>query len=290
MMRGTGWATAAMLAAAAGWVAASPVAAQPPAQGAGPGGRPSIEVTGATHIEYDDASQQWVFRGARVAVVRGTTRLEAPEILYAERAREATLPRGGTVATPTLEVTADRLAMQLQTRHVTAEGSVSGRFTDQGESQDTWSTLTADRVVVDDRQDLKQIVASGQVVIVRGDRRLSGDQIVYNHLHRQGTVDGHAELRRGSSLLRAHHIFADLKARQARADDDVQLEHDDLRGSADHATYSEPEQTAVLQGNVVIQRGRDALTAERVTVLLDRHTVVADGHAQLVAYPGAGSP
>jgi lipopolysaccharide assembly outer membrane protein LptD (OstA) len=269
-------------------VPASPAAAQPTVPG--PAGRPSIEVTGATHIEYDDASQQWTFRGPRVVVVRGTTRVEAPEILYAERAREVTLPRGGTVATPTLEVTADRLAMQLQTRHVTADGHVSGRFSDEGESQNTWGTLTADRVVVDDRQDLKQIVAVGEVVIVRGDRRLSGDRIAYNHLTQQGTVDGHAELRRGSSRLRADHIFADLKAREARADDHVQLDHDDVRGSADHATYSEPEQTAVLQGNVAIQRRRDTLTADRVTVLLDRHTAVAEGHVQLVAYPEGGRP
>src|SRR5262245_38021981 len=79
-----------------------------PAAGAPPSpSPPPVEVTGATRIEYDDASQQWDFRGAPVIVSRGTTRVEAPVILYTERTREVTLPAGGLVATPTLEVRAD---------------------------------------------------------------------------------------------------------------------------------------------------------------------------------------
>lgn len=276
----------ALAAAAPGWLPGSASAAQ----SVTPAGRPPLEVTGATRVEYDDASQQWVFRGPRVIVVRGTTRVEASEILYNERSREVTLPQGGEVTTPTLQVTADRLATQLQARHVAADGHVSGQVADE-DGASPWSTFTADRVVVDDRQDLKRIVADGHVVIVKGDRRLSGDRIVYDQLAQQGTADGHAELVRGSDRLRADHVFADLRHREGRADDHVLLDQGDLHGSADHATYSEPAQTAVLFGNVVLLRGRDTLTAERATVLLDRHTAIAEGRVELVAYPdGDGGP
>jgi lipopolysaccharide export system protein LptA len=256
---------------------------------AAPLGRPALEVTGASRIEYDDASQEWVFRGPRVVVVRGTLRIEASEVRYAEKVHEVTLPGGGTVSTPTLEVTADRLMANLQIRHVTAEGRVAGRFSDEAVPK-TWGTFTAHRVEVDDRPEQRQFVATGQVVIMRDDRRLSGDRVVYDHRAQQGTVDGQAELARGSDRLRADHVFADLRRHEARADDHVLLDQDDIHGSADHATYNEPDQTAVLSGNVKILRGRDTLAADRATVLLGRHTAIAEGHVEMVAYPEGGTP
>ena len=67
------------------------------------------------------------------------------------------------------------------------------------------------------------------------------------------------------------------------------LDHDEIHGSADHATYNEPDETTVLVGNVKIIRGSDTLTADRATVLLGRHTVIAEGGVQVVASP-EGSP
>jgi lipopolysaccharide export system protein LptA len=248
-----------------------------------------LEVTGATRIEYDDSSRQWVFHGARVVVVRGTLRIEAAEIRYAERVREVTLPSRGTVSTPTLEVTADRLMANLQTRHITADGDVAGRFSDVEEPK-TWATISAHRVEADDRPEQRQLVATGQVVIVREDRRLSGDRVMYDGRTQQGTVDGQAELAQGADHLRADHVFADLRRHEARADDHVQLDHDEMHGSADHATYHEPDETAVLLGNVKIVRGGDTLTADRATVLLGRHTVIAEGRVQVVTSPEGGTP
>lgn len=266
-----------------------PASAQSSAPRAAPPGRPPLEITGATRIEYDDTAHRWVFLGPRVVVVRGTTRVEAPEMHYAERTREITLPSGGRVATPTLEVTGDRLVTNLQSRHITADGHVSGRFADEDppSPQTIWGTFRAGQVVADDRQDLKQVAATGEVVIVRGNRLLRGDHVVYNHLTREGTVDGRAELVQGSNRLRADHVFADLRQGEARADGHVLLDRNNLHGSADHATYSDPAQAAVLHGNVVLVRGSDTLTAERATIYLDRDTAIAEGAVRLVAYPGS---
>jgi lipopolysaccharide export system protein LptA len=268
----------------------------PAAGAAAPPSAPPVEVTGATRIEYDDASQQWNFRGAPVIVSRGATRIEASVILYAERTREVTLPAGGLVATPTLEVRANRIATNLASRHLTAEGHVTGRFTDENGSSPAptappeWGTFAADRVELDDSAARKQIVATGQVVVVRGDRRLSGDRIVYNHVTRQGIIDGHADVARGADRLQADYVLADLGRNTAEANGHVLLDHGEVHGSADRATYSEPEQRAVLSGHVKLLQGGDTLTADLATVLLDRDTAIAEGNVELVAYPEGGSP
>jgi lipopolysaccharide export system protein LptA len=265
-----------------------------PAAGAAPPVPSALDVTGATRIEYDDAGQQWSFYGAPVIVVsRGTTRIEAPVILYGERTRQVTLPAGGVVATPTLEVHAERIATNLGSRHLIAEGRVAGRFTDEDGSPAAareWGTFAAERVVLDDSAALRQIVATGTVVVVKGDRRLGGDHVVYNHGTRKGSVDGHAEMTRGSDRLRADQILADLGRSTAEANGHVLLDHGSLHGSADRATYSEPEQRAILFGHVTVLRGRDTLTADLATVQLDQDTAVAEGHVELVAYPDGGSP
>ncbi|TMI80370.1 MAG: hypothetical protein E6H04_08745 [Bacillati bacterium ANGP1] len=274
----TAGAAALCVAAGLGWSLGSraTAAAPPPPQGApGPVPRVPLEVTGATRIEYDDATKRWTFSGARVVVVRGTLRVEAPEIGYSERAREIVLPRGGTVRTPTLEVGADRLAALLDTRHVTAEGHVVGRFAGDGEpggQRTRWGTFAADRVEADDRPDLHQIVATGQVVVD------------------QGVAEGHAEVAQGSDALRAERISADLGRHDAAADGDVLLDHGEVHGSADHATYTEVGQTAVLWGHARLLRGRDTLTAERVTVLLGEDAVIGEGHVRVVAYPEEPAP
>ena len=283
------------MAAGLGWGLGSRAAAAPPPPPGAPGSAPRLplEVTGATRIEYDDPTKRWTFSGPRVVIVRGTLRVEAPEIAYSERAREVVLPRGGTVRTPTLEVGADRMAALLDARHVTAEGHVVGRFAGGSvpEGPPTrWGTFAADRVEADDRRDLHQIVATGQVVVEQGDRRLRGDRVAYDPGTQQGIAEGHAEVAQGSDALRAARISADLGRHDAAADGDVLLDHGELHGSADHATYAESGQTAVLWGHATLLRGRDTLTAERVTVLLDTDAVIGEGHVRIVAYPGEAAP
>src|SRR6266550_6385487 len=131
---------------------------------------PPIDVSGASTIEYEDATQEWVFRGAQVVIVRGTVRIEAPEIRYHAGARHIEVLGGGTISTPTFEVGADRIVAMLPTRHVMALGSVRGRFLSeaaaqgdaaaQGEAspggdaaQDRWATFSAETVEADDRPD-----------------------------------------------------------------------------------------------------------------------------------------
>lgn len=271
------------------WGVALTLALSVPAPGgAPPPAPPEVDVTGATRIEYDAKTEQYVFRGPRVVVVRGRQRLEAPVVLYDAAARRAVLPEGGTVSTPTMEMMAEQMTADLGARHFLAEGTVTARFLDQG----VWMTLRAGRVEAEDRPEVRRVEAAGDVVVVREDQELHADRIVYDRLTQQGTADGHADFRRGTDRLQADHVAADLAAREAEAIGHVVLdrESEELRGSADRATYSERTGTAVLSGHAVLARKREVLTAEQITVHLDEHIAVAEGQARLVAFPEETQP
>src|SRR2546430_16857289 len=70
---------------------------------------PPIDVSGASTIEYEDATQEWVFRGAQVVIVRGTVRIEAPEIRYHAGARHIEVLGGGTMSTRHFQAGAHRM-------------------------------------------------------------------------------------------------------------------------------------------------------------------------------------
>ena len=288
-------------ATALGWAAPSGLAvAPPPAAGGGTQIPAPVQVSGASRIEYDDASQEWLLTGQHVVAVRDTMRLEAPEIRYNGRTRQFNMPQRGTLSAPTFEITADRIVANLLARHATAEGNITGRFrlfAPPVHASETaappWTTFQADQIEADDRPDARQIVAIGDVIVVRTGlllrQELRGDRVVLNRTAQQGTVDGHADLVFGATRLRADHIFVDQGRREAEATGHVLLDREDMHGSADRGTYSDSAQTAVLFDHVVITRGRDTLTADRVTVHLDQHTAIAEGNPQVVVYPPAES-
>ena len=288
-------------------------AGAPAARAAGAPAPLGIDVSGASRIEYEDAAQEWVFRGAPVVVVRGTLRIAAPEILYHGGAHQIEVLGGGAISTPTFEFGAERIVAMLPARHVTASGSVRGRFLSeaaaagdaagrgdaaaQGEgspggdvAQDgRWATFSAETVEADDRPDAGQIVATGQVAVLRGDQQLRADRIVYDRMTRQGTADGHAVLAQGADRLLADHLVADLDRGEAEARGQVRLEGEDMRGVADHATLAQRTQTVALDGHVVLYRGRARLEAERATIRFAEHTTIAEGHpAKIIS--GAEAP
>jgi len=286
-------ALACLAAAGLSWLAPSGMAQAPqPSPNGGKQGPIPVQISGASRIEYDDASQAWLFRGQRVIVTRDTMRLEAPEVRYNGQARRFEMPQRGTFSMPTLEVTADQISANLAERHATAVGQVTGRFrlfappAHAAEGADPpWTTFQADQMEADDRSDLRQIVATGNVIVVRADQQVRGDHVVYNRGAQQATVDGHADVIFGADRLRADHVAADLPRREVEADGHVLLDGEEMHGSADKATYVGDGRTAVLSGHVVVTRGRDTLTADRVTVHVNEHTAIAEGHPQVAGYP-----
>jgi lipopolysaccharide export system protein LptA len=247
-----------------------------------------VDVTGATFIDYDARTQEYIFRGPIVVIVRGAERLEAPEVRYDAGARRAILPRRGILSTPTMRLEADRMTADLATRHFLAEGAVEARFLDAG----IWTSLRAQRIAADDRSDLQEAEATGDVVVIREDEELRGDRVIYNRGTRHATVEGHATFTRGIDRFQADRIVADIATRDVEATGHLMLDRasQGMHGSADRGTYSARLATAVLSGGVRLSRGRDLLTADKVTVRLDSNEAIADGHVQITAYPGGTQP
>ncbi len=257
--------------------------------------RGPIDVTGASTIEYDAQTEQYRFTGARVVVVRGEQRLTATEIQYDGAKRVAVLPHGGTVSTPTMELSADRITADLGRRHFLADGHVTGRMLDQG----TWTRLQAAHLVADDRGDARRAEATGEVVAVREDQEVRGDRLIYDRLSGHSTVEGHAILTRGDDRLAAERIITDLATNDAQATGHVELDRKStnmtMHGAGETVTYSKRSGTAVLSGHASVVREKDTVTADRITVHLDQNEAIADGHAVVVGYPAeqpapAGSP
>ena len=270
-----------LLGAGSAWAQTSSTPAQGPGTPAAP--PVPVDVTGATEIDYDGATEEYTFRGARVVVTRGEQRLVAPVIFYRASTRRAELPERGTVSTPTEELTADHIVAELGARHLLAEGQAAGRFLDQG----VWASMTADRVEVWDQADRRDVVADGHVVAVRGDQELRGDHVTYDRGAQHATVDGDAVVTRGGDRLQADQVVADLGTRDAVATGHVTLDRtaEAMHGTADRATYTGGTDTTVLVGHAMLTRNRDVVTADTITVSMAQHHATADGQSTVVAYP-----
>jgi lipopolysaccharide transport protein LptA len=288
------WAAAGLWAVLA---AAAPFAASAAAQTTSPAAAPSdttpktpvpIDVAGADRIEYDAATESYVFTGAHVVVTRGDQRLEAPEIRYDGARRRAVLADHGTLSAPTMGLEADAITADLGARHAVADGHVHGRFLDGG----VWATVAAGHVEADDRPELRRVEAQGDAVIVRGDEELRGGRIVYDRTTQRGSADGDAVAVRGGDRLQADHIDGDFAARAGEAAGHVVLDRaaTHMHGTADRAAYSGADDTVVLTGHAVVTRDRDRMEADRITVHLRENRAVADGHPKITAYPSSGAP
>jgi lipopolysaccharide transport protein LptA len=270
---------------APGEAPAAPLPSGAPAPPGSERGR-AVDVEGARVVEYDARTQQYTFRGQRVVVTRGDQRLEAPEIVYDGARRRAVLPQRGTVSTPTMELSADRITIDLAARHLLAEGRIVGRWLAGG----VWAQLTAARVEVDDRPDAQRAEAAGDVIVTRLDETLRGDDLVYDRRAGRGTVLGHGVLTRGPDSLHADRIAVDLATDDAEATGHVLLERasQGMQGSADRVTYSRRAQVAVLSGHAQLSQGPNTLTADEIRMDVARSVASARGYPRIVAYPSEG--
>jgi len=280
-----------VLAASAPAFAQSPgPATSAPAPGATPAAAASepVDVVGATEIQYDAATEQYAFRGPQVVVTQGVRRLVAPVVLYTGTTRTADLPEGGTISSPTEELSADHLTAELNARHLVADGHAQGRVLDEGE----WTQLAADRIEMRDDADHHDVTATGHVVGTRADEALSGDTVTYDRTTRLAQVDGHASLTRGGDHIQADAISANLGTRDAAATGHVMLDRagQHVHAVADRATYAGGADTAVLSGHAMLTRDRDVVHADTITMDLAQNRAQADGSVTIVAYPREEGP
>ncbi len=128
-----------------------------------------------------------------------------------------------------------------------------------------------------------RLVASGEVrVFTPPDVVAFGSKLTYDRPTGRVALTGPVRVQTGQGAVYGAALEGSLPLEEATVYGDVQIEYVDLTGRAETARVLGREQKAVLLGGVFIQRGRQTLWADRVTVFYASRRIVAEGLRQLV--------
>lgn len=271
------WRNRILLAAAAAAIAAGgpptvrPVLAQAPAGS----GRLPVEVTGATRVEYEDATGVLEAEGAPVVLARGQTVLRASRIRYDTRARVAAASGGVEVVEPGLMLRAQDAELRLTDDGLRLSGEVQiRRIHDDG-------TVIVTAPLVEGSLATGRFVASGGVTVVREDWRISGRRLDYDDRARVVVVTGEPSARFGDATVTAQTMTIMLADERARGEGGVVLRRGELIGRAPRVDVSRRDNLAVLSGGARVDRGSDRLLADIIEVDLEGTRATARGSARM---------
>jgi len=252
--------------------ASGPAGAQAPP--AGP-----IQITGATLLEYDEATGKWRLEGAPVTVTRGQSVVRAARAQFDERARIVTAEGGVEMTQPGLALRADAAELWLADERIRARGNVRLTSTREGQA----ATLIAPEV--EGLLLTRRFVASGGVSITRGEVTVTGRRVEYDDGEQVAVVTGEPEVRYRDGVVTADVVTAWLGREHVRGEGAVRLRRADLTGSARRVDVRLREQLATLSGGARVERGADRLDAEEIEVELDRSRATARGNPRLTITP-----
>lgn len=238
-----------------------------------------IELSGATYLEYDEGSGVWRAEGTPAVATRGTTVLRSPRIRYDQRARILIAEAGAELADANLAVRADSVEFHLGDDRIRARGTV--RVT--GGRGDQTATLTAPEV--EGSLKTRRFVATGGVLLLRGEWRLSGRRLEYDDAARTAAATGEPEARFRDASLTADLITLLMDEEIGRGIGSARLRRGDLSGGARRVEIFLKEGRATLTGDARVDRGRDRLTAEQIDVDLDGTRITARGTPRLTVVP-----
>jgi lipopolysaccharide export system protein LptA len=250
-----------------------------PAHGQGVGGPAAIDVSGASRIEYDEATGVLAAEGAPVVVTRGRTEIRAPRIRYELRSRLVTGTGGVTVTDPELHLRAATVQFRLDDEHLRAGGDVVVRGAGGADAV----VLSAPDVA--GSLQTRQFVATGGVTLTRGEWTVAGRRVDYDERQRLALVTGDPTARFREATMAARTIHLWLAEDRARGEGDVRIRRGELVGQAPRADVSAKDRRAVLSGGARVDRGPDRVTADVIEVDLDGSRVTARGGSRLVITP-----
>ncbi|MGQ0550668.1 MAG: LptA/OstA family protein [Armatimonadota bacterium] len=238
-----------------------------------------VEITGATVVEYDEATGIWRVEGAPVTVTRGRMVLRAPRGRFDERARIVTAEGGVDVAEPGMTMRADAVELRLADERIRARGNVRLVTTRDGQT----ATLVAPEA--EGSLATRRFAATGGVSITRGEWTVTGRRVDYDDADQVAVITGEPEVRFKDGVMTADTVTVWVAREQARGEGSVRLRRGDLIGSGRRVEMRLREQLATLSGAARVERGRDRLEAEEIQVELDRSRATARGSPRLTITP-----
>lgn len=247
---------------------------------------PPTDVTGATFVEFNDATGIWLLRGNPVAVTRGTTTIRAAVIEYDSRQQVVRASGGVTYADPSGTFTSLRAAAWLQEERLLAEGEVSGVL-----REGTQETHLRSHSLEAWRKD-RRALAIGDVQVRRGEVTITGPRLEFLEATHRAIATGRSAVAAPEGRLSADRIEAFLDREEGFAEGNVEiLVHpkdstgQPIEGRAPKAVLRRAERIAILSGGASVRQGQNTATAQEITVDIGRNRIVATGQVHMVLYP-----
>ncbi|MER3456531.1 MAG: hypothetical protein C4304_06540 [candidate division GAL15 bacterium] len=227
----------------------------------------------ADQVEADSRSGKVLARG-RVWVSDGATTLTGERLVLDVRVQQAILVRGrmqaqdGTLEAGRIHLffAGPRIVRVLAREAVALETPRGVVFAD----------------TVEARPDAGRLMASGDVrVFVPPDVVAFGPQLVYGRAPARLRMGGPVRVQSAQGVLRGRTLEASEEG-WVRVEGEVLLEYADTTGRAGSVVLFGREKRVVLEGDVFLQRRRDRLWADRVTLFYEQGRVVAERVRRLV--------
>lgn len=262
------------------WIGALVAAVAPPASVVAQAPAAAVvEITGASRLEFDEATGSWTAEGPVVTVTWRRAVLRASRVRYDQRARIVVAEGGVEITDPGTTLSGDAVELRLADDHVRATGAVR-----------IVSTREAPPVELRARQvegvlGLRTLTAAGDVALVRADTSLTGRRLDYDDAARTAVATGEPAARYRDATLTAEVVTLLLGPQVLRADGAAVLRRGELAGSARHVEVHARDNTVRLAGEAVLTRGRDRATADEIQASLDGSRIVLRGGSRIVVTP-----
>lgn len=258
------------------WAAVGPA----PAAAQAPAPEPQvIEITGASYVEFDEATGMWKAEGQPVAVTRGRTVLRAPRVRYDQRAGVVAAEGGIELADRGIVVSGDTADLRLAEDRVRAAGNV--KIVSAREAPPTEMRAPE----ADGSLRTRRFSATGGVSLVRGDATLTGRRLDYDDAARVAVVTGEPAARFREASLTAEIVTLLLEQEMLRGEGSAQVRRGELSGSARRVEVRSRDSVVRLIGEALLVRGRDRVTAEEIEAALDGSRITTRGSSRVVVTP-----
>jgi len=250
------------------------VLTQVPAPGAG------LEIS-ATRVEGDGNTGVLLARG-NVRISDGLTVLVGAQLVADLRARRAVLT-GGRVRSRDGLLEASRIELTFTAFRITR---ILAR--QNASIQMRAGVLFAQTVEV--RPQEGRLEAFGNVrVFTPPDVVAFGSRLTYDRATGRLLLEGPVRVQTGQGAVQGGLLEAVEGNQEITVRGGVRIDYLDLRGRANTAQVFARAQKAILVGGVFVQRGREALWADRVTIFYSTRRVVAEGVRRMVVEEEGGA-